>query len=177
MIKKIFFFILGLSSLNATAATPFLYQVDLIMFSHNQSPANINTPQYVLPSHLQAQKLEFKSEEEIPYQLLTEKSSNLLDEYLKLKKNDEYKIFFHYSWLQPVDNELPIAIDNQNDFWDLKGNLKITQGTYYTFETDLILSHHNVQFPLLFKKRLKPEVVYYLDHQYSGILIKIHQII
>lgn len=177
MVKKILIFILSLFTVDAMATTPFLYQVDIIMFSHKASPVNIQTPVYVVPPLENAKKLGSQTDEEIPYHILSEKHSNLLDEYTKLKEKGDYNILFHLSWLQPVDNEIKIAIDKQNSDWDLKGVLSIKQGTYYTFETDLILSHQNIQFPLNFKKRLRPETVYYLDHQYSGILIKIHQII
>lgn len=180
MLKKIFFLFLCLITNSLFAASAFLYQIDLIVFTHSKPRTIDSTPVIAPPDFSNALTLlKSNNEEEMPYKLLPVHSSNLINEYNKLNKESNYQILLNYSWLQPSENDKSIIIPNlANDDWILNGTLRIKQSTYYAFDTDLILtSNKNMQFPVQYKKRLKPEIVYYLDHPYAGILIKIHQII
>lgn len=164
---------------HAHATSAFLYQVDLIIFTHSKNNMVTETA-FVAPADFSnAIHLLKSSDEEIPYQLLSSQNSNLISEYNKLQKNENFNLLLHYSWLQPSENNKKIIIPNiDNNNWNIQGTVKIKQHTYYALETDLILTNSQLlQFPLQYSKRLKPEVAYYLDHPYAGILIKIHQII
>ena len=120
------------------------------------------------------------SEMMTPYHTLPVSTSHLRNEYWALNRKPQYQVLFHYTWLQPGNNQRPIALTQVNrGGWNVEGTLRIRRSNYYLLDTDLVFSAPNstqTAFVFAQKQRLKPGVVYYLDHPQAGMLIKIHQI-
>lgn len=161
-----------------------LYQIDIIAFAHLK--AYLNTDKNALvpvvaPETAHAIPLLTTVDKKMtPYHLLPTSASHLRDEYWALSRKPQYQIIFHYSWLQPGNNTRPVALTKLNtDGWNVEGTLKIEHSNFYLLDTELFFSVPNSphsSFLFSQKQRLKPEIVYYLDHPQAGILIKIHSI-
>lgn len=162
-----------------------LYQIDMIVFSHQQSSAikaeNTATP-VVAPNTQNAIFLESSTNNTvIPYHLLPKSLSQLTQASWALNHKPDYKVLAHYTWLQPSNNQRAIAIPSINQSgWSIEGTVRVRQSNYYLLETDLLFSSPSkkAQTAFLFtqKQRLKPGTTYYLDHPQAGMLIKVHKI-
>lgn len=172
------------SSLGLTQTHP-RYQVDMIVFTHLQpaTPSSVQTTSdlHLVPNMTHA--IPLKNDHQttaLPYHTLPISASQLRNEYWALNRKPDYQILFHYTWLQPSNNQKAIALPQSNGHdWNVEGTLRIRQSNYYLFDTDLLFSApNNTQPAFVFskKQRLKPEVVYYLDHPQAGMLIKIHRV-
>lgn len=163
-----------------------LYQIDIICFTHAASHANTmmeqeanptlaSSPHYAIPLQITGNK------SHTPYHTLPNSLSALQDEYWTLNHKSQYQVLFHYTWLQPSNNQQPIALPAiQAKGWNIEGTIRVRRSNYYLLDTDMLFSDaHNKRNSFVFnqKQRLKPGVVYYLDHPQAGLLIKIHQIV
>ncbi len=161
-----------------------LYQVDMIIFTSLQASLtpteNILAP--LLPPDMNhAVLLQHNATDKMaPYHILPTSASHLRNEYWALNRKPQYQVLFHYTWLQPDNNQRPIALSQMNiGGWNVEGTLRIRRSNYYLLDTELLFSAPNsTQTAFVFsqKQRLKPNVVYYLDHPQAGMLIKVHQI-
>ena len=183
MWRSFIIFALFLFSLSFANASP-LYQIDMIVFTHLQLPSssteNVYSP-ILAPDIQNAIPLSSTiSNNKTPYHALPKSASELRDEHWALNRKPQYQILFHRSWLQPGNNQKPIALFEMNvGGWNVEGTLKIKQSNYYLLDTELLFSAPNSKqraFIFAQKQRLKPGVVYYLDHPHAGMLIKIHQV-
>ena len=173
-----------LSWLGLAYPSPSLYQVDMIVFTHLQTPASVvdrSSGPLIAPNTRHAIQLANEvSSAMTPYHALPASLSHLRDEYWALNRKPQYQILFRYTWLQPSNNQQAIALSEVNSGgWNVEGTLSIRQSNYYLLDTALLFSAPNsTQTSFIFsqKQRLKPGVVYYLDHPQAGMLIKIHQI-
>lgn len=161
-----------------------LYQVDIIVFTHLRTSltSNKNALAPVLaPELANAIPLKFNGSGKMtPYQILPTSASQLRNEYWALNRKPQYQILFHYTWLQPVNSKRPVALSVANvGGWDVQGTLSLQRSNYYLLETNLLFSApDSEQVPFIFtqKQRMKPGVIYYLDHPHAGMLIKVHQL-
>jgi len=161
-----------------------MYQVDMIVFAHQQDPSqSTESEQAPLRTRDNGSAIALQtsaSNDSKFYHTLPVASSRLRNEYWALHRKPQYKVLFHYSWLQPGNNKKTIALPAiSRDGWDLEGTVRIRKGNYYLLDTDLIVSSpDNNNTPLVFaqKQRLKDGVTYYLDHPKAGMLIKVHRI-
>lgn len=160
-----------------------LYQVDMIVFTHNtatQPDSTVVTP-LLVPDMQHAIPLQNTVNSTVtPYHTLPASSSQLSGEYWALNHKTNYQVLAHYTWLQPANNQKAIALSAGNrNGWNVEGTLRIRRSNYYLLDTELLFSTHgNEQTAFLFsqKQRLKPGTVYYLDHAQAGMLIKVHQV-
>ncbi len=170
------------SGLTQASQRSTLYQVDMIVFTHQQTavqssavtlPMAQNT-QNAIPLNSDISSLM------TPYHLLSAHSSQLNNDYWALNRRAEYQVLAHYTWLQPGNSQRAIALPPTNHRgWHIEGTLRIRQSNYYLLDTDLLFSTPNgsqTAFMFSQKQRLKPKTVYYLDHPQAGMLIKVHQI-
>ncbi len=161
-----------------------LYQVDMIVFTHLQASmtsADNDEAPLLMPAVNHAIPLQANTgNKQTPYHILPSSASHLRSEYWALNRKPQYQILFHYTWLQPRNNQRPVALSQMNTGgWNVEGTLRIRQSNYYLLDTKLLFSApHSTQTAFVFaqKHRLKPGVVYYLDHPQAGMLIKVHQI-
>lgn len=161
-----------------------LYQIDLIVFIHQQASSLSTEPS--LSSTLSfdnshAIPLQTETSKHLtPYHLLPSSSSQLRQEYWALHRKPQYRVLFHYTWLQPHNSQRPVALPKINrDGWQVEGTLGIRQANYYLLNTELLFSAPNssqTPFVLAQKQRLQDGDTYYLDHPQAGMLIKVHQI-
>ena len=162
-----------------------LYQIDMIVFTHQQTSAlqaeNTVAP-LLAPDTQNAIPLQTSISNAItPYHILPTSSSQLSQEYWALNRKADYQVLAHYTWLQPSNNQRAIALHSINhNGWNIEGTLRVRQSNYYLFDTDLLFStpNNNTQTAFVFsqKQRLKPGTTYYLDHPQAGMLIKVHKI-
>ncbi len=172
-----------LSCLSQASQQSTLYQVDMIVFTHQQTSqhnANNITPP-LAPDTQHAIPLQNTVNGAMtPYHTLPASSSQLSSEYWALNRKTNYHVLAHYTWLQPANNQRAVALSAVNrNGWNIEGTLRIRRSNYYLLDTDLLFSTPgNNQTAFLFsqKQRLKPGTVYYLDHPQAGMLIKVHQI-
>ncbi|AHE67731.1 CsiV family protein [Legionella oakridgensis] len=164
------------------ANTHTLYQIDIIVFTHQQSSEN---PEHTLsplvtPDTHTAIPLQSLDNTRTPYHLLPASASQLRNEYWVLNRKPQYRILFHYTWLQPSNNQRPVVLSStHNNGWNVEGTLRVRQSNYYLLDTELFFSSptsNELSFIFSQKQRLKPNVVYYLDHPQAGMLIKIHKV-
>ncbi len=160
-----------------------LYQVDMIVFAHKQVSKNdsSNTTPVLVSDMRQAIELKNTASSALtPYHTLPASSSQLSSEYWALTRKSNYQILAHYSWLQPANNQRPIAFSATNrNGWNLEGTVRVRRSNYYLLDTDLVFStpgQNPTTFSFAQKQRLKPGTVYYLDHPQAGVLIKVHQV-
>lgn len=160
-----------------------LYQVDLILFVHEHSTIDSSeraTQSFKALNPMHAVSLsEQISAAQTPYHLLPPSTSQLRNEYWVLNRKPQYQVLGHYSWLQPVRNKQAIEIPSMSrGGWSVIGTIDVQKETYYQFATNLLFTAtiHNATFLFNVKQRLKPGVVYYLDHPQAGILVKIHPV-
>lgn len=163
-----------------------LYQVDLILFTHPESTSfEKENPAYaplIPPDIRHAISLEPKINPAMtPYHVLPSSLSTLKNDYWTLHHHPQYQVLCHYTWLQPNQSHTPIALSyTTNNGWMVEGTVTIEQHQYYSLETNLLFSRLNddgTPFLLSQKERLKPGVVYYLDHPRAGLLINVHQLV
>lgn len=183
MLKLASLLCLFLSSCLAQASqSSTLYQVDMIVFTHQQTTmprAPVIPP--IAPDIQTAIPLNNNiSSMMTPFHMLPASSSQLRNEYWALNRKAEYRVLAHYTWLQPGNNQRAIALPSTNhNGWNIEGTMRIRQSNYYLLDTNLLFSAQNGnQTAFLFsqKQRLKPKTVYYLDHPQAGMLIKVHQV-
>lgn len=161
-----------------------LYQVDMIVFTHmdNATPPidQSSTPLLAPDAHSAIPLVNAVSKEMTPYHRLPSSTSKLGNAYWALNHKPQYQVLFHYTWLQPGNNQRAIALSQANPSgWNVEGTIRIRRSNYYLLDTDLLFSNSNSQqtgFVFSQKQRLKPGVVYYLDHPQAGMLITVHQI-
>ncbi|KTD16656.1 hypothetical protein Ljor_0962 [Legionella jordanis] len=154
-----------------------LYQIDLIVFTHQNASSVSDNLQGGLPSSLHAMPL--RKEGKGAYRLLPVSNSKLRAEYWALNRSPKYHVLLHYSWLQPANNQQAVLIPKQNrDGWQVEGTIRVRRSNYYLLDSNLFFSTADGKgaFLLAQKQRLKGGDVYYLDHPQAGILIKVHQI-
>jgi Peptidoglycan-binding protein, CsiV len=158
------------------------YQVDLIVFTYNQvtslaTELPLSSTLSTNDSH--AIPLQIKTNNNItPYHLLPSSFSQLRQEYGALHRKPQYHILLHYTWLQPRNNQLPIALPKINHGgWQVEGTLRIRRANYYLLDAELLFSPNDNQPPFVLaqKQRLKEGMIYYLDHPQAGVLIKVHK--
>lgn len=156
------------------------YQIDLILFAHSHmtEKANETTRASVLiPVNKNAISLQNVASKG-SYQLLKASQSTLSDEYYQLTHKKRYQVLAHYSWRQPAGNQSAVAIPAvTNKGWQMQGTLRVRQSNYYLFDSELQFAppgESQAAFTVNQKQRLKPNVVYYLDHPQIGMIIKVH---
>jgi len=165
-------------------AHPSFYQVDMIVFMHPEGSSNelenlqsVITHKTDMAIPLQEGALE---EAVTPYRILSPKTSALTSEYSALAHQPAFQLLFHYTWLQPSNNQQAVLIPIRTvGGYKVEGTLRIRQGAYYLLDTELVFSepnHEKVAFVFSQQQRLKPGTVYYLDHPKAGMLIKIHHV-
>jgi hypothetical protein len=184
--SRVFIFLSCLLWAAVVLATPAssLYQVDMILFAYLQSSPLTNeniTPPLLTTGTVAPIVLQHGiSNSRAPYHLLSSSNSQLKNEYWALNRKPEYRVLFHYTWLQKANNQRPVELSEQNQGgWTIEGTMRIRQSNYYLLDTDIVFSTPDkpqTAFVFSQKQRLKPDVVYYLDHPQAGMLIKIHQI-
>lgn len=170
------------SCFGVAAPTAPLYQIDMIVFTHLQLPSTSknNTAVTVLaPDITNAIPLvTTASSAKTAFHALPTSASQLRDEYWALNRKPQYQLLFRHSWLQPANNQRPVALSQMNmGGWNVEGTFKVQKSNYYLLNTTLLFSAPNSKQPAFIfsqKQRLKPDVVYYLDHPQAGMLIKIH---
>ena len=177
-------YLMLISCISFANHAPKLYQIDMIVFTHQQTSAqqseNISTP-LLMPNVAQAITLQTtQSNAIVPYHLLPSSSSQLSREYGALNRKQDYQVLFHYTWLQPSNNQRAIVLPSiSRNGWEIGGTLRVRQSNYYLLDTDLYFTAANnnkIAFLFSQKQRLKPGTIYYLDHPRAGMLIKVHQI-
>ena len=185
MLRTTILFCSLIMSLTSVADTvPGFYQIDMIVFAHQQNNGqhaelfstkpSLNNMQHAIP--LQFDRSNLKT----PYHLLPSTSSQLNQEYWTLNHKSDYKVLFHYTWLQPNNNQQAIFIPPMTlGNWSIEGTLRIRQSNYYVLDTNLVFStpkSKKTAFVFSQQQRMKPGTVYYLDHPMAGMLIKVHQV-
>ena len=164
--------------------TPPFYQIDLIVFTHQQnfdSPEELSLSSTLSSKNAHSNQLKTAISKEIsPYHLLPPSFSQLRQEYWALHRKPEYRVLFHYTWLQPHNSQQPLILPTiLREGWQVEGSLRIRKSNYYLLDTELLFSPSTSnQSPFVFsqKQRLKGGEIYYLDHPQAGMLIKVHQL-
>lgn len=180
MLRLATFICLTLLTQLTHATSQSLYQIDMIIFTHQSTPLpNAETTQ--APNALNAIPLQSMTSSFTPYHLMPSNMSQLKQEYWALKHKANYQVLAHYSWLQPSNNQNAISIPSTNyNGWNIEGTLRVRQSNYYLVDTQLLFSTPNGKTDTAFlfsqKQRLKPGTVYYLDHAQAGMLIKVHKV-
>lgn len=185
MLRLFVFFGLCLCSGLSTALQPMrsLYQIDMVVFSYESVPSGRDSDQSLIPLVQsrpdKAVLLRAFDGQPSLYHLLPVSASKLLQICRQLSQKPGYQILAHYVWLQSRDKQRPVILPQAlRDGWEVKGSMNIRQSNYYLLNTDLIFSSpppHHIKTVFSKKQRLKPDVVYYLDHPEIGILMKIHE--
>ncbi len=184
MIKHLLFIALisFANSLQATEAAAF-YQVDLIVFTYQQSSILKELSLTSTLSSKDANTIPLKTEVSktiSPYHLLPPSSSQLREEYWALHRKPQYQVLLHYTWLQPLNNKSAIALPKiQREGWEIEGNLRIQRSNYYLFDSEILISapgNKENPYVLTQRQRLKGGSIYYFDHPQAGMIIKVHQL-
>lgn len=160
------------------------YQIDLILFAQNAHTKHslkesINLPLIPIPTNAIVLKTN-SAKVPKPYYLLPRSYSSLKDHDYLLSRKSSYPVLGHYSWRQPASNQSRVALPlTEHHGWKIQGTLQITQSTYYYFNATLQASSPDTpqtSFTVIQKQRLKSNVIYYLDHEQLGMLVRIHPI-
>lgn len=166
----------------AKNTSPF-YQVDLIIFTHQNAsslPTELSLGNAVLPNTMNAIPLRMDvNPAKTPYHLLPSSSSQLRQEYWALHRKPQYRVLLHYTWLQPLNNQRSIILPKtSHEGWQVEGTVRIRRSNYYLLDSELLFSALNNQASFVFsqKQRLKGGEINYLDHPLAGMLIKVHQL-
>lgn len=172
------------ASLSQATSRTSLYQVDMILFAHQQTSSQYDTNTTTMTDDAQhAIQLDSNITSSIsPWHLLPANSSQLSREYWTLNRKAGYEVLAHYTWLQPSNSQGAISLPSTNrNGWNIKGTVRVRQSNYYLLDTHLLFSAPGSQnqngFLFSQKQRLKPGTVYYLDHPQAGMLIKVHKIV
>lgn len=161
------------------------YQIDLILFASKKlaiPEEQLNLTSTFLP--LNSNSISLKSNSgKIPklYYLLPNSYSALRDQYYQLSHRSPYLVLGHYSWRQPANSYQTVALPlMRHQGWEMQGTIRVQANNYYTFDADLKISPTNTpisSFTVIQKQRLKENVLYYLDHEQIGMVIKIHKFV
>lgn len=160
------------------------YQVDVIVFTHayTANGQQENAPPLTL-THDARHAIPLQSHDTPgtrTYRLMPISSSSLRNEWSRLNQQSQYRALFHYTWLQPSNNQHPVALSARlNNGWNVEGTLRVRQSNYYLLDTDLRFSapnNHQPAFVFSQKQRLKAGRTYYLDHPQAGMLINVHRV-
>lgn len=169
------------STLSLAASGSPYYQVDMIVFTHgSEFPSQANSD--LIANTFGAIALRADSEKGPgAYSILPAARSDLKQESNALQRQANYRVLFHYSWLQPLNNQHAVVLPKTiRDGWALDGTVRITRSNYYTLSANLLLApfgDSSKAFNLVQKQRLKGGTIYYLDNPQAGMLIKIHQVV
>lgn len=168
--------------LSGPALAQSTYQVDLIVFAHPLSATKLpetNTPLLPLDSNVISLKSSTLKTDKT-YTLLPPSQSGLHDEYYLLTRKSQFKVLGQYSWRQSSQQQKTVALPRVNSKgWLFQGTLHVQQGNYYLFNADLQFSPPSDPqgaFNVSQNQRIEGEKVYYLDHPYIGMVVKIHRI-
>lgn len=179
-----FISIIFFTTLIQAAEAPAFYQIDLIIFTHQQSPLSkeLSLNSTLSSGQIKTIHLETDISKTLsPYHLLPPSSSQLREEYWALHRRPQYQVLVNYTWLQPLNSKLPISLPHiQRNGWELEGSLNIQRANYYVLNSELLFTTPDSQqapFVLRQKLRLKGGDIYYFDHPQAGMLIKIHQLV
>lgn len=178
------FFLIGLIMLySAFSVASSNYQIDVIFFVHpqNNTLKSDDNDFPLIPLSTKARPLTVNSKKSLkPYTLLAPSQSGLADEYYRLTHSSQYQVLGNYSWRQSSTNQEKIALPKSTrNGWAMQGTINVQQSNYYVINAALQLSPPNSprsSIPISHKQRLKDNVVYYLDHEQMGMLIKIHPV-
>ncbi|MBA2711768.1 MAG: hypothetical protein H0U57_14410 [Tatlockia sp.] len=175
--------LISLSTIShATIAVAF-YQVDLIVFTYQQSSIlkELSLSSTLSPDSANIIPLQTEVSKTLsPYHLLPSTSSQLREEYWALHRKPQYQVLLHYTWLQPLNSKSAIALPKiQREGWEIEGNLRIQRSNYYLLDSELLISapgNKENPYVLTQRQRLKGGTIYYLDHPQAGMIIKVHQL-
>jgi hypothetical protein len=167
--------------LNYAKSTASLYQIDLIVFTHqhNQFKESSSTPVLNL-KNITTKPLRTDSKGKGIYSILPPSASTMRNEYWVLNRKSQYRVIYNYSWIQSLKDQHAVSLPSiEKDGWMVDGTFWIRKNQYFALDAELhfnpVNSNHSA-FILSQTKRLKGEVVYYLDHPQAGMLVKIHKI-
>lgn len=160
------------------------YQIDLIVFAQNTAAEPNNgsaNDTLLIPQNSNTITLKASVEKTIkPYCLLSNTRSGLQDEYYQLSRKSHHQVLGHYSWQQPMNNQSTVSLPLvDRNGWQMQGTFNVISGNYYTFNANLQASAPNnpqSAFTVSQKQRLKENVVYYLDNEQLGMIVKIHKV-
>lgn len=157
------------------------YQIDLIIFSHPQNASGLSQDAPLIPVAKSAIALRTAATAAAStYQLLKPSLSSLTDEYYLLNKRSRFQVLAHYSWRQPAGSQSSVALPaTATKGWQMQGTVRVRQSNYYLLDSELQFAPTNApetSFTVSQKQRLKPNVVYYLDHPQIGMIVKVHKI-
>lgn len=156
------------------------YQIDLILFAHPQAANEFqDLPLPLLPVDKNIPSLNKNNKQtDKLYTLLPPSQSGLRDEYYLLNRKSQFIVLAQYSWLQSAKKEKKIALPQiNNKGWVIQGTLQVTKENYYSFNTDLQCSppsNPKAAFTIKQKQRIEEGKIYYFDHPYIGMIVKIH---
>jgi hypothetical protein len=158
------------------------YQIDVIIFAHPHSSSlslEANTP--MIPTSKKAVTLAKSSmQTKQAYTLLPPSQSGLHDEYYLLSRKSAFKVLGQYTWRQTLGKEQKVALPPINSQgWLIEGTIQVQRNSYYLFNAQLQgspPSNPTSSFTVSQKQRLKEGAVYYLDHEYLGMIVKINPV-
>ncbi|KTC87220.1 CsiV family protein [Legionella brunensis] len=178
MLKILMFSVMTLFSCLVQGKSTSLYQVDLIVFTHQNASSLLEDFKGSVPNTLHGIPLRTEMKHSSPYHLLPSSSSKLRQEYWALNRKPQYHVLLHYSWLQPFNNQQAIILPKiGKDGWQVEGTIRVRRSNYYLLDTNLLFSTaSNASFVFAQTQRLKGGNIYYLDHPQAGVLIKVHQL-
>lgn len=173
------------SCLGQANQKPFFYQVDMIVFTHQQVSPDQTEKALVpllVPEKRNAIPLQNTGSDMMtPYHTLPSSLSQLRQEYWALHRKPQYQVLLHYTWLQPRNSQRAVALPPiSRGGWNIEGTMRIRQSNYYLLDTELLFSapeSSQTSFVFSQKQRLKSGVIYYLDHPQAGMLIKVHPVV
>lgn len=160
------------------------YQIDLIIFAQQAMAvqnSELSTDMPLVPMNAHALSLKTNSGK-VPqlYCLLPNSYSSLQDQYYQLSRRSHYPVLGYYSWRQPANNQSTVALPlAEHNGWQMQGTLHVRESNYYSFDAKLQISPPNnpqSSFTVSQKQRLKENVIYYLDNDQIGIVVKIHKV-
>ena len=140
MLKIITFFCFLWFSCFSYAEQASLYQVDVIVFTHQDAALSNDGSSLTIPNTQHAIPLDTSSSEAMtPYHLMPASYSRLRNEYWALNHKSNYQVLFHYTWLQPSNNQRPIVLPaSHRNGWNVEGTLRVRQSNYYLLDTNLL---------------------------------------
>lgn len=181
-----FFLMLGCilyATLGLAKAKSPQYQIDIVLFTHAPTAEeHVESPYAISTTHHEPAITlkEAPTSSNHTYQVLTKSLSGLQDQIWALNHKGQYNVLMNYSWLQPENNQKSIALPlESHKGWQVDGIMKVVKSAYYQLNTDLQFTapgQNQPTFTLAQNQRLKPNVIYYLDHPQIGMLIKIHPV-
>lgn len=178
MMKWVFSFSLLIITNLLYGKTPPLYQIDVIVFTHPTATLTEDSTVELPP--LQGIPLKLDVNKAItPYHLLPSSLSQLQGDYWVIHHKLGGNVLFHYSWLQPSNNQKAVIIPKiSRNGWTVEGSFRVRRSNYYLLDTNLVFAAEGIKSSFVFapKQRLKGNSVYYIDHPQAGIFIKVHSL-